>query len=75
MNRHETFSQFRLAVSDAINPKQSNFVLSQFKSLLSQSKSLLTQCKFVLSYFGGKKTFTGKTNLAAKARQTQGTFR
>ena len=41
----------------AINPKQDNFVLSQWKFVLSQ-------CKFVLSHFSGEKTSPGKANMA-----------
>ena len=87
-NIHEKVSQFWLVESNAINPKHCNFVLSQCKFLfqcifllsqcnfvLSQCIFLLSQCKFLLSHFGGEKTFTGKTNMAAKARQTQRTFR
>ena len=42
---------------------------------LSAVHSVLSQCKFVLSRFGGRKTFIGKTNMAAKPRQTQRSFR
>ena len=41
----------------AINPKQDNFVLSQWKFVLSQ-------CKFVLSHFSGGKISPGKANIA-----------
>ena len=56
-----------MAESSAINPKQCKFLLSVQISVITVEISVIT--------FWREKTFTGKTNMATKVRQTQGTFR